>query len=73
MAKHYVTFGQIHTHSIDGKTLDKDTVAIFEAEDQEKGRALAFEIFGDKFCFEYHEDRWDPENMMFFPKGYVEI
>jgi hypothetical protein len=73
MAKHYVTLGQGHVHSVAGKTLDKDTVAVFEAESREQGRALAFEIFGDKFCFDYHAEEWNPDNLMYFPKGYVEI
>ena len=31
MAKHYVTFGQNHTHWINNQTLDCDCVAVFES------------------------------------------
>ncbi len=71
MAKHYVTFGFDHAHSVNGKTLDKDTVAVFEAQTSQEGRDKAFEYFGPKFCFDYHEETWDEERMEFFPKGYV--
>lgn len=70
---HFVTFGQSHAHSVNGKTVDKDTVAVFPLTDDEDGRALAFETFGTKFCFEYPESYWDTDNMKYFPKGYVTI
>ena len=47
--KHYVTFGQVHVHKVQGKTLDRDTVAVYEAESWEEGREKAFDLFGDKF------------------------
>lgn len=71
--KTYVTFGQTHTHSVNGKTLDKDTVAIIKSGSAEEGRELAFSFFGPQFCFEYPEDRWDKGDMKYFPKGYVEV
>jgi hypothetical protein len=73
MAKHYVTLGYDHVHLIDGKILDRDTVAVFEAESAQKGREKAFELFGAKFCFEYHDTKWKESNMQYFPKGYVYI
>lgn len=73
MPRHYVTFGQIHTHSINGKTLDKDTVAVFEAENAIEGRELAVEYFGDRFFTDYHDENWDESKLEFFPKGYVEL
>ncbi len=70
--KHYVTFGQVHVHRGQGKTLDKDTVAVFEAESWEEGRRKAFDLFGDKFFTDYHGDAWIEREMLpFFPKGYV--
>lgn len=72
MAKHYVTFGQKHIHSINGKTLDKDTVAVYEAENYVEGRNKAFEYFGDKFFTDYHDTQWNEEELLhYFPKGYV--
>ena len=66
--KTYVTFGQDHTHSVNGKTLDKDCVAIVHG-DREK----VFELFGPKFCFEYPEEIWDEGRMKYFPRGYVDL
>ena len=53
--KTYVTFGFDHAHAIDGKTFDKDCVAIIHSSGAEEYRDLAFEYFGRKFCFEYPE------------------
>lgn len=71
--KTYVTFGQTHAHSVNGKTLDKDTVAVIKSESMERGREIAFELFGPKFCFEYPEQYWNESDMKHFPKGYVEV
>lgn len=71
--KTFVTFGFDHAHSIGGKTLDKDTVAVINCDSPEQGRKLAFAYFDGKFCFEYPEEHWDESKMSYFPKGYVEI
>jgi len=65
----FVTFGQVHAHSVEGKTLDKDTVAVLEADTHELGRDKAFKLFGDKFFSTYT----DPNDvgLQFFPKGFV--
>lgn len=73
MAKHYVTFGQGHTHRVNGKTFDCDTVAVYEAENRKEGRDKAFEYFGPKFCMEYHGSEWNEKHLHYFPKGYVEL
>ena len=73
MERHYVTFGQIHTHRINGKTLDCDTVAVFESNNAEDGRKKAFELFGDKFFTDYHGDQWNESHLEYFPKGLVYI
>ena len=50
--KIYVTFGQTHTHSIAGETLDKDCVAVFDADDESHGRKLLFHHLMENFvCF----------------------
>jgi len=69
--KTYVTFGQAHTHSINGRTIDKDCIVVLETESAKAGRDLAFEIFGPKFCFEYPETHWDDSKMHYFPRGYL--
>lgn len=66
--KTYVTFGQDHVHNINGKTIDKDCVAIVNGD-----LGTVFEIFGSKFCFEYQEQHWDKSKIEHFPRGYVEI
>ena len=73
MAKTFITFGQNHTHSINGKILDKDCVAVITCKDAKDGRQKAFEYFGPKFCFEYFEVNWDESKMVFFPRGYIEL
>lgn len=69
--KMYVTFGQSHAHHIYGKTLDKDTVAVYDAPNADEGRSMAFELFGRKFCFCYPETEWKESDLSYYPKGYV--
>ncbi len=73
MAKTYVTFGSDHTHSVNGKTLDKDCVAVINCDDAEQGREMAFEFFGRKFCFEYPEEHFDHSNMHYYRRGFIEV
>lgn len=73
MKNHYVTFGQTHTHRVNGKTFDCDTVAVYQAENAQEGRKRAFELFGDKFFTDYHGEEWDEESLYFFPKGYLNV
>lgn len=73
MAKHYVTFGQIHTHELKGHLIDKDCVVYYEAADSEEGRALAFGLFGDQFFTDYHEDEFDMEDLKYFPRGIINL
>jgi len=72
MARTYVTFGQIHRHEIDGVVYDKDCVAVIHCNDPIHGRELAFEYFGNKFCFEYPEAYWQGR-MDHFPRGYIYV
>lgn len=65
-----VTFGQKHTHRVNGVTFDKDSVAVIEAEDYGKAREIAFELFGPKFCMMHDEEAYDMKNMGdYFPRG----
>lgn len=68
--KHYVTFGQQHAHRINGITLDCECVAVYECDSPEEGRDKAFEAFGPKFCFEYSEKDWNPDDLRFYRRGY---
>lgn len=70
--KVYVTFGQLHQHVINGKTLDKDTVAIIKAESADKGREIAEELFGHKYSMSYSELTWNKDWINYY-KRYVEL
>lgn len=71
--KIYITFGQAHAHSVNGKTLDKDCVAVINAEDESAGRKLAFEWFDGEFHNSY-TDKTKPKDLMdFFPRGLIEV
>jgi hypothetical protein len=67
--KFYFTFGQSHTHSYNGKTLDKDCVVEIEAKDSNAARDKMFEAFGNKWSFQYDE----LPNMEFFPRGVMTL
>lgn len=64
----YITFGQNHTHRVNGVTFDKDTVARIKCKDKEEGKKLAFELFGDKFFTDYSYDQIQ-KSLEYFPRG----
>lgn len=66
--KTYVTFGQNHRHVIGSDIFDKDCVAVVDG-----NRERVFEIFGERFCFEYAENEWDESKLVYFPRGYVRV
>ncbi len=68
------TFGQSHVHVINGRTLNKDRVAVIPCTNAAEGRAKAFEFFGPKFFTTYFDTAWKEEEMLkYFPGGYVEV
>lgn len=69
--KVYITFGQVHAHSVNGKTFDKDCVAVIEAETVNDGHAKAMELFNGKFHRAVGEV--DESFMSFFPRGLIEV
>lgn len=71
--KIYITFGQIHTHSINGKTFDRNCVALIEAEDHNAGRKIAFEHFSDKWHQSLEDKDITDEFMSYFPRGLINI
>jgi len=62
----YITFGQDHVHRINGTTIDRDCVAKVES------RKRAFELFGQKFCWEYNQEKID-EILNWFPRGIIDL
>jgi len=73
MPRHYVTFGQGHTHRVNGYTLDCNSVASFEAKDYSNGREKAVEYFGDKFFTDYHDKAFNMTNLHWWPRGIINI
>lgn len=65
----YISFGQTHAHAIDGKTFDKDCIAVINAEKENEAREIAFNAFGQKWCFIYIEK----PDMKFFPRGLINL
>lgn len=73
MARFIITFGQIHYHRVNGHTFDKDSVAVIKAEDHQKARSIAFDLFGNKFCTSYDEEKFDTKGYIeYFPRGKME-
>jgi len=70
--KLYISFGQIHTHSVNGKTFDKDCIASIQCKDYEEGRKLAFEYFGGQFGTDYSEERVEA-SLHYFPRGIIPV
>jgi hypothetical protein len=73
MNKLYVTFGQIHLHKVDGQILDKDSIAVIDCATYDLDRLKAQELFGMKFCFTYFNSEWNPEDIRYYPRGYILI
>lgn len=67
--KWYITFGQCHAHSVNGRTFDKDCVAVINGETPEQCDKWAFEWFGGKF--HGHSARLPP--MEYYPRGLIEV
>lgn len=60
--KTYFTLGQSHLHKFGKHVLTKDVVIVIDCDDP---RAKMFELFGDKWAFEYSEQ---PE-MHYYRRG----
>lgn len=74
--KGYITFGQLHTHSVHGRTFDKDCVAEFEGRDHIEIREKAFKYFGDQWHNCYDEPSIkaaDNRIMKYFPRGIIPV
>lgn len=67
--KFYISFGQVHTHSVNGITFDKDCLAEVEADTYAEAREIAFEVFKGVF----HNVYTELPDMKFFPRGTIKI
>jgi hypothetical protein len=72
MKEYYITFGQAHTHSHNGITLDKDCVGVIKAESFEKMRALAFGWFDGVFGTTYTPEEFG-DSIKHFPRGFINL
>ena len=73
MASVYITFGQIHVHSVNGKTFDRDCVAEIKCKSYEEGRKKAFEFFGDKWHNCYAADEFNHDILSYYPRGVIDV
>lgn len=71
--KIFITFGQVYVHSVNGKTFDKDCIAVIRCNSRHKGREIAWSYFGPNFCFSYFEDEFKENILKDFPRGLLEV
>ena len=69
----YITFGQIHVHSVNGKTFDKDCIASIECKNYQDGRDKAFTYFNDKWHQAYIKEDFPKEHMQYYPRGIISV
>jgi len=68
MPNFYISFGQGHTHRVDGKTYDCDALYKIEAEDSMAGRRAAFAVFDAKWSSIYDEEEM-LKSIHYYPRG----
>lgn len=69
MRPFWITLGQIHTHHINGVTVDHNTVIEIEAEDMAEAMRRAYEYFGNRFSIVYDKK----PRMEYYPGGLKKI
>jgi len=65
----YISFGQDHIHRVNNQTFDKDCIAEIKCDNYGHGRAIAFDLFSDRFGTDYLKA--DEKLMSFFPRGII--
>lgn len=68
--KFYISFGQVHAHSIEGLTFDKDSLMLVEAGSEILARIGVNQLTGGKWCGIYSEEQL-PEAIHYFPRGVI--
>lgn len=71
MNKYWISFGQTHVHSVNGKTFDKDCLAEVEAHHIGFARDLAIKYFELKWANIY--DELEPDLLEYFPRGVIKV
>lgn len=72
MNKYYITFGQVHTHSVNGKTFDKDCIAEIQAETGIEAHEKAMKIFNSVFHQCLPESKLN-EALPCYPRGIIKV
>jgi len=67
--KFYITFGQIHVHSVGGTTFDRDCVCEIEASSSDEAWQKVEQTFGGEWSMFYAHE---PE-MSFYPRGILPL
>lgn len=67
--KWYVTFGQKHVHSVNGKTFDKDCVAVIDGASAKLCDERAFKLFNGEF----HHHSSELPDMSYYPRGLIHV
>ena len=61
----YISFGSDHQHHVLGKTVGGSRqLAKIPCDNHSQGRAIAFALFGDKFCTSYEQVEVDQSSMV---------
>ena len=67
--KYYITFGQAHTHKVNGKVFDYNCVAVIDCKNAEEGDKIVVEVFGRKFCY----GSTIKPTVSYFPHGLISL
>ena len=71
--KVYLTFGQVHEHVLSGTVFNKDTVAVFDVEDEATAREIAFKLFGPKWFTTYTDGTWKRDSIAWLTCSYINV
>lgn len=66
----FFSFGQGHTHRVNGKTFDCDSIVEIHADNEPEARQKMFNTFGENWFTSYTEENFQPE---YFPRGVIEV
>lgn len=69
--KFWLTFGQSHTHSHNGITLDKNCICEFNAADGPSANLIVKKYFGNKYSMLH--DTHPQSSVQFYPRGIIQI
>ncbi len=69
MKTFYISFGQAHTHRIDGKTYDCDSLMKVEAENEIAARLQTMDILGNNKWSSIYPAADLEEALKYYPRG----